>query len=133
MVTIPLANLFDHAPPGQITVMETVVGSPFSSGFHLIDRPRLGIGLDAFGINWTFTLVPAGVGRTVGQTIITFEQYLAQVSEIQTDIGATTFFKAFYNLDTDEGRLYFTEFPLTRCGLWVAPATQIALKWVLVL
>lgn len=118
-------------PPSFLTQLEHVVGAPFGHGLHLIDRVRGPIGLDAFGFAWTFVATPAGVGEQV-LSVTTFEQALAQVLEVKTDITPVTFNGRVYDLDQDEGRIIFSEFPLTRLSVDVLPACSLDMWWILI-
>jgi hypothetical protein len=131
MVSIPIQNLF-LSPPTIFTRLEALPGNPYGPGAHLLDRPRGPINLDAFGFGWLFIATPAGVGRVV-RNVTTFEETLAQVLEVKQDITGATLNGEVYAIAQDEGRQLFSEFPLTRINLWVAPATAINLYWVLVL
>jgi hypothetical protein len=130
MVAVSIAQQLLN-PPTIFTQLEHVAGAPFGAGLHLIDRVRGPIGVDAFGFAWLFTGTPAGVGQTV-QAVTTFEQPLAQVLEVKQDITAATLNGRVLDLDQDEGRSYFSEFPLLRLSVYVLPATTLDLWWILI-
>ena len=119
-------------PPTILTSLEALPGNPYGPGLHLLDRPRGPINCDAFGFAWLFIATPVGVGR-VARSVTTFQESLAQVLEVKTDITAATLNGEVYNLDQDEGRQYFSEFPITRISVTILPATALNLYWVLLL
>lgn len=121
-------------PPTILTRLETIPGMPLvGPGIFFLDRPRGPVNTDAFGFAWQFVTTPVGVGRTVGQNVTIFEQYLSVCLEVKSDITGTTLNGNAYFIVQDEGRQLFSEFPITRLSVWVAPATSIEIKWVLVL
>jgi hypothetical protein len=123
---------FPH-PPSILTSLEALPGNPYGPGSHLLDRPRGPINCDAFGFAWIFAGTPAGVGRTMGMPQTTYEEVLAQIVEVKSDVGATLFFGQTYNIQDDDGRIQFSEFPIYRINAWVAPATLLNLYWILFL
>jgi len=131
MVDLPI-NVQFPVPPTIFTRLEALPANPYAFGLHLLDRVRGPVGVDAFGFAWQFVLTPAGVGETV-RSVTTFEEPLAQVLEVKNDITGATLNGKVYNLDQDEGRIFFSEFPIRRISVDILPATTLNLWWILVL
>jgi hypothetical protein len=127
---IPLP--FPH-PPSILTSLEALPANPYLEGNYLLNRPRGPLETDAFGFAWQFIGTPAGVGESFLNPATTFEEYLAVVMEVKSDIGATTFNGEQYFLQQDEGRIQFSEFPITRISVRVLPACALNLYWILFL
>lgn len=123
---------FPH-PPSILTSLEALPGNPYLEGNYLLNRTRGPLETDAFGFAWQFIGTPAGVGQTLFVPATTFDIYLAAVMEVKSDIGGTTFNGEQYFLQQDEGRIQFSEFPITRLSVYVLPACALNLYWILFL
>jgi hypothetical protein len=131
MANVPI-NLQFPQPPTILTTMEALPGNPYMGPLQFIDRPRLGIGLDAFGLQWQFTIVPPGIGTTIKSDLV-YDRPLLEWREVKSDLGGTLVTGP--TIDTNEaiGRHFFSEFPLVRLALYVYPGCEVNLFWILVL
>jgi hypothetical protein len=119
-------------PPTFLTQLEALPGNPYGPGLHLLDRPRGPINCDAFGFGWLFIGTPVGVSQTA-RSVTRYGEPLAQVLEVKSDVTAATLNGEVYDIDQDEGRQYFSEFPITRISVTILPACSLNLYWILIL
>jgi hypothetical protein len=119
-------------PPTRLTTREALPGNPYAAGLHLLDRPRGPINLDAFGLAWQITGVPIGVGRRV-TGVTTYDRVLLELLEIPIDLTGATSNGPLRQVDQDEGRFYFSEFPIERISAWIYPFCSANFWWILVL
>jgi hypothetical protein len=131
VASIPIQLQFPD-PPTILTQREALPGNPYSGPLQFIDRVRGPIGTDAFGIDWLVTVTPPGIGSTI-DTDVTFDRDIIGLREVKEDIGSTLISGPQTLIREIQGRMYFSEFPLTRLALWVYPFCEINLWWVLVL
>jgi hypothetical protein len=119
-------------PPLDLTHREALPGNPYSAGIHLLDRVRGPINCDAFGIYWVNTLNPIGIGRTVGQNTIRFEEPIGQLLQVKEDILSVVQNGPVVPIIEDQGIMMFDEFPILRVSAWVQVGCQFNFFWVVV-
>lgn len=119
-------------PPLDLTHQEALPGNPYSAGIHLLDRVRGPINCDAFGVYWIVHLVPQGIGKTVGQNTVRFEEPVGQLLQVKEDILSNVQNGPIVPILEDEGIMMFDEFPILRVSAWVQIGCQIEFFWVVV-
>lgn len=126
-----IINLFLHPPIGTMT-LELVPGEPFT-GLVSVDRPRPGVGTDAFGIRYLITQIPAGYGVTPGPGTNVVDRRVVSVAVIHRLFDGNLIESQGESFRTTSGQLLFQEsFPL-RVALEMAPGIGVRLWWLLVL
>lgn len=119
-------------PPTILTTMEAVIGNPFFAGRYFLDRVRGPIGLDAFGVQWSVTVTPPGMGSFI-RTDIQFDRDVLEIREVKSDLGGTLVEGERHLTAAQAGRIFFSEFPITRIAVWIYPGCEVNFEWILVL
>jgi len=91
------------APPFGILSRETL--GPLGPGLSTIHRTRGPIGVDAFGISFSFFTIPAAFGSSIG-VVTEYEERIVQWSAVYTDLGGHSFISTPVDV-FHEGEYYF--------------------------
>jgi len=126
-----IINLFLHPPLGTMS-LELLPSEPYT-GLVSVDRPRPGVGTDAFGIRYLVTEIPDGYGVTPGPGTNVIDRSVVAISVIHRLFDGQLIESQGQSFRTSSGQLLFQEsFPL-RVVLEMAPGIGVRLWWLLVL
>lgn len=128
-VNIGVIQQFAH-PPLALLGRETIPGLLTGSG--TLTRPSGPIGVDAFGLIWSFFTVPSGYGYAYGPTLEYVER-MVQWSVEYTLIDGHSFTLEYYDAHSDALPFLWVE-PFPTSVLYdIAPGVGIAASWLLLL
>lgn len=124
-------NEFAHPPWGSLS--RELIGTFTSSGNpHVLQRIRGPVNVDAFGITWSVTTVPAQAGRQ-SRLSTDFEDPFLQLGVRYTDLGGHDFYGQLFN-QTVDGQYFLWDQPIpTAVDLWVFPNFGVTMYWLVAL
>ena len=103
-------------PPFGILRRETL--GPLTAGLSSVQRVRGPIGVDAFGISFSFFTIPAAFGWTDG-VVKVYEERILQWAPIYTDLTGHDFVGGIYDLHQEGELLFFPQALPTRIDVSV--------------
>lgn len=123
---IPIGDFLGGAL-GGLAVRETI--TPDRSGEGTLDRPFLGVDVNAYGIEWEVVSAPAGNGVVQGAP----DRWSRRVLDLQlvgTDVAANEYTRTYDSFHVDHYRLMFQGFGLTRLHYWIEPGITVRFYWL---
>jgi hypothetical protein len=126
---VPLSDQFLR-PPFRLFTRVIIPG--LASGSGNLSRPAGPIGVNAFGLTWSFFTVPIGFGRTPGLQVV-YEQRVLEIGVLHTYIDGSTAYVEHHSFHEEGIPLLFNlAFP-TRIDYSIVAGAQVQFYWILLL
>lgn len=128
-ITLPI-NVLNNLQPGISFLRREAITGIFT-GEGDLDRPALGVGVNAFGLSWDFFSVPAPFGRELGQPDV-FDRRMLQLAAIHTSTDSHQFISEYHAFFVEGIYWQWANIFPSRIHYVIAPGVEVVFFWLLI-